>query len=115
MSQSYWHGQVWELKGPCRKLDQSKRLLLTNIVAKLYDLNKVIPCVWASVSSSVMKGALCEGWGPLGSQVLGLSLTLHKFLSRQDEVLKNDRFFQEEWYLFNWNPQGQAKHTYLGF
>lgn len=52
---------------------------------------------------------------PLGSPVLGLSLTLHEFLNHQCELFENDRFFQEEQYLSSWNPQGQAKHTYLGF
>lgn len=100
MSQSYWHSQVWELNALCRRLGLSQGFPLTIVIMKLCDPDKVAGCLGASVSPSLMKGALCECGGPSRLLRCWDSASLPEFLNHQCEPFKNDRFFQQEQCLF---------------
>lgn len=99
MSQSYWHGQVWELNGLCRKPDHFRKFLLTTLMRRLCGIDRTCALFYKSLSA-------LECWD---------SVCLSDLLHHECELFKKDRFFQEQGCLFSLNHQGQAKQICLGF
>lgn len=79
-SQSYWHSQVWELNGLCRKPDLSQGFLLTIVIKSSVTLTKSLAVLEPQFPHLSWRGPSVSVGVPLSSFVW-LTASLPEFLT----------------------------------